>query len=221
MTPLPVQPSLILSGGFIALSITVVVLLASAIKSRKLCVSGFVLIALFGIISATGYLSDFSGTPPRIALFFILITIGTIILAFSNVGRKLSDLSINFLIGFQAFRIPVETLIHRATVEGVAPPQMSWDGMNFDILSGLSALVLFPFASKLPRWSIMLWNSISLGLLLWIVGVAILSFPSSFQQLKPDNIWVAHFPFIWLPTVAVTSALLMHIVVFRKLLRNK
>ena len=90
--------------------------------------------------------------------------------------------------------------------------------MNLDILSGISALVLFRFASHLPRWSILLWNSIALFLLVWVVGVAALSFPSAFQQLKPDNIWVAWFPFIWLPTIAVTAAFMGHLAVFRKLL---
>lgn len=50
-----------------------------------------------------------------------------------------------------------------------------------------------------------------------VVIVAILSIPSPFQQLKPDNIWVAYFPFVWLPTAAVVAALLGHLVLFRKL----
>ena len=125
---------------------------------------------------------------------------------------------LSFLIGFQAFRIPIELLIHRAVAEGIAPLQMTWNGMNWDILSGISALLLFPFANKIPRWGLLVWNTLALALLLWIVGVAVLSFPGAFQRLRPDNIWVAYFPFVWLPTVAVTSALLGHVVLFRKLL---
>ena len=35
-------------------------------------------------------------------------------------------------------------------------------------------------------------------------------------RLKPDNTWVTHFPFIWLPTIAVTSALIGHIAAYRR-----
>ena len=75
-----------------------------------------------------------------------------------------------------------------------------------------------PFANRLPTWAILIWNTVALGLLLWVVGVAVLSFPTEMQQLKPDNIWVAHFPFIWLPTVAVSVAFLGHLIVYRKAL---
>jgi hypothetical protein len=56
-----------------------------------------------------------------------------------------------------------------------------------------------------------------LALLLWVVGVAALSFPTRFQLLRPDNTWVAYFPYVWLPSILVTTALLGHVVVFRKL----
>ena len=79
-------------------------------------------------------------------------------------------------------------------------------------------MLLFPFARKIPPWGILTWNTLALALLLWTVGVAVLSFPGALQRLKPDNVWVAYFPFIWLPTVAVTSALLGHIALFRRLL---
>lgn len=96
--------------------------------------------------------------------------------------------------------------------------QMTGPGLNLDILSGISALLLFPFARRIPRWGILVWNTLALGLLLWIVGVAILSLPGAFQRLNPDNVWIAYFPFIWLPTLAVTAALLGHIALFRRFL---
>jgi len=35
--------------------------------------------------------------------------------------------------------------------------------------------------------------------------------------MEPSNTWVAFFPYVWLPSILVTAALLGHIVVFRKL----
>ena len=193
---------------------------ALVLKSRGLLLAGVAWLAITGIIAETGLLSDFSSMPPKIVLLLVPTFAATIALAFSKFGERLSLLPLTFLVGYQAFRVPVELLIHRAVQEGVAPPQMTWNGINFDIFSGITALLLFPFVRRIPNWGILIWNTLALCLLLWIVGVAALSFPTAFQRLEPGNIWVAHFPFVWLPTVAVTSALIGHLAVYRKLLRN-
>jgi hypothetical protein len=98
---------------------------------------------------------------------------------------------------------------------------MTWSGMNFDILTGVTALILAPVASRIPRALVLTWNTVGLGLLLWVVLVASLSFPTAFQVFHPDNTWVARFPYVWLPSVLVTAALLGHVVVFRKLLKTR
>ncbi len=221
MTPLPAQPGLILQGGFAALAFLLIAMFAFALKSRWVFLAGIAWLAITGFIAKTGLLSDFSSMPPKIGLLLAPTFAATVALAFSKFGERLSLLPLTFLIGFQAFRILVELLIHRAVQEGVAPPQMTWDGINLDILSGITALLLIPFAKRIPNWGILVWNTLALCLLLWIVGVALLSFPTAFQRLEPDNIWVAHFPFVWLPTVAVTSALIGHLAVYRKLLSKK
>ena len=61
-----------------------------------------------------------------------------------------------------------------------------------------------------------------LGLLFNVVTVAILSFPFPFRVFmnEPSNIWVTHFPYIWLPTIMVAAAFLGHLTIFRKLLTN-
>lgn len=139
-------------------------------------------------------------------------------MAFWKIGDRFRDMPLVWLVGFQAFRLPLELMIYRAVEEGVAPPQFTWTGMNYDVLVGIFSLCLIPFVSKLPKWPIWLWNLIGLGLLLNVVTVAIISTPGPMQFLKPDNVWIAYFPFIWLPTVCVMAALFGHIVVTRKLL---
>ncbi|QDT95577.1 hypothetical protein [Gimesia aquarii] len=221
MEPLPAQPSLILQVGFIVLSILLVAMFAIALRSRWVFGIGIVWLVFTGIIGSSGLLSVFDSTPPRILLLLFPTFAATIVLGLSKWGKHLSLLPLSLLVGYQAFRIPVEILIHLAAEEGVAPPQMSWDGINLDVLSGASALLLFPFVKQIPKWGILLWNTLALCLLIWIVGVAVLSFPSAFQRLKPNNIWVTYFPFVWLPTIAVPAALIGHIAVYRKLLSRK
>ena len=121
------------------------------------------------------------------------------------------------LIAAQSFRILIEFLIHTASTIGLAPIQMTWDGYNFDIVTGVTALALAPFARVVPARLVFIWNCLGLGLLIWVVGIAVVSFPTPFQLLRPDNIWVTSFPYVWLPTVLVTAALLGHIIIFRKL----
>ena len=216
MMPLPEPPSGLLQGGFIVLGIFVVVMFPLALRSWRFGVGGAIWLVATGAIGSSGWLADFSSTPPRIVLLFVPAFIVTAGLVYSKFGDRLVALPLAFLIGFQAFRIPVELLIHLAFKEGVAPEQMTWSGLNLDVLTGISALIVVPFLRKIPRWGILLWNSVGLFLLIWVVSVAVLSMPTSFQRLEPDNIWVAYFPFIWLPMIAVTAALAGHLAVFRK-----
>lgn len=201
------------------MAVFLVVIFAFVQKSWVVLLAGAAWLLLTAGLARAGVLADFSTVPPRIGLLLFPALLFTVFLGFSSFGDRLSLLPLSFLIGFQAFRIPIELLIHRAVAEGIAPQQMTWNGMNWDILSGISALLLFPFANRIPRWGLLAWNTLALALLLWIVGVAVLSFPGAFQRLKPDNVWVAYFPFVWLPAVAVTSALLGHVVLYRRLLR--
>lgn len=217
MRSLPADPGFWLVFGFIALSLGMIVGFGVAARSKLVAAVGLVWAGLTGLLGYSGWFSDFSGLPPRIMLIFLPTIAGVAYLAFSRYGKRLSHFSLTFLVGFQSFRILVEILIHRAAETGVAPVQMTWTGMNFDIVTGITALLLMPFAAKLPKWMLHIWNFMGFGLLTLVVTVAILSMPTPFQQLQPDNVWVAYFPFIWLPTILVAFALLGHLVLFRKL----
>ena len=104
----------------------------------------------------------------------------------------------------------------------VAHPTMTWTGTNFDILPGLSALLLCPFADRLKPRSLQAWNVAMAVVLVFTVVTAILAGPTPFRQIggEPPNVFVARFPFVWLPGVLVTSAWLGHIVLFRRLRRS-
>ena len=173
-----------------------------------------------GLVTYLGFINNFEALPPRIFLLFIP-TIALVVWISLYVSRDcLTSIPYGILIGAQSFRIIVELLIHQAVIEGVAPPQLTWSGMNYDIVTGVVALILAPFANNAPRWILYLFNVVGLWLLLQVVTVAILSFPTPFQVLEPRNVWVVHFPFIWLPIVLVSFALMGHLVLFAKLARE-
>ncbi|MAI78290.1 MAG: hypothetical protein CL917_05070 [Deltaproteobacteria bacterium] len=185
--------------------------------------AGFTL-ALWLILTAglagSGFLDQWN--PPRMLLLFASILIFLLWSARQPWTQRLGDLSLKWLVGFQAFRIAVEVMLHEAVLEGLANPTITWTGTNFDILPGISALLLCPFANKLKPQNLQVWNVAMAIILVFTVVTAILAAPTPFRQIggTPANIFFARFPFVWLPGVLVTSAWLGHIVLFRRLRRN-
>lgn len=64
-----------------------------------------------------------------------------------------------------------------------------------------------------------MWNLLSLGLLINIVTIALLSIPTPFRVFmnEPANTLVAHFPFILLPGMLVPLAYGLHFLSMRQL----
>jgi hypothetical protein len=144
--------------------------------------------------------------------------------AFSRSGwRLVNGLSLASLVGFQVFRVPVELILFWLARDGVVPVQMTFEGLNFDILSGISAPVVawLITTERLSTKGILLWNLVGLGLLINIVIIAILSTPVSFRVFlnEPANTFITHAPYVWLPVFLVQAALCGHLLVFRRLWR--
>lgn len=221
MQSLPAYPSLELQAWFIILAIAVVFVVTWAARSIQLLGFASAWLLLTGALASIGWFADFSAFPPRAPLLLGGTIVLLALVSVSSPGKRLAELPIEWLIGFQSFRVLVEIAIHQAVVEGVAPVQLSWDGLNFDIVTGVSALVMMPLAKYCPRWLLLAWNKMGLMLVLSVVVVAVLSLPTPIQMLRPDNVWIAIFPFVWLPSILVFAALLGHIVLYRKLSRMR
>lgn len=181
--------------------------------------------ALISILAWTQFFANFSSVPPR---FFVvlLIPLSTAILLslFSGtLAEILRQIPPQRLIYIQSFRILVEVLIWLLFIQELLPIQMTFEGMNFDVLTGLTA----PFVAYLcfqkkawPKWVAIAWNIMGLILVFTIVTIAILSFPTPFRYFmnEPANRIVAQFPFVWLPGILVTVAYSMHFFSLKQLL---
>jgi len=148
------------------------------------------------------------------------IAVATIALGLSPYGRRLvTHLPLQVLIGFSAFRLPLELVMHRAAAEGVMPAVMSYSGRNFDLVTGATAafIAMGYWRRTVPTWVALGWNLVGFALLVNVVTIAILATPlfDRFPDQVP-NIWVTYVPFVWLPTVLVPLALLSHLLVLRK-----
>ena len=82
------------------------------------------------------------GSPTMVVVFALLIVL-SVGLGLSPVGRRLAaGLPLAVLVGVQGFRLPLELLMHRAYEEGLMPEVMSYTGLNFDIVTGITALIV-------------------------------------------------------------------------------
>jgi hypothetical protein len=177
-------------------------------------------LTITGLAASTGRLA-FGPMPPPLLILFVVMVVGVVSLSVSRVGRDLAlGLPLAFLVGVQTFRLPLELLMHRAWEEGVMPAQMSYSGLNFDIVTGATAPIV---AVLLARGVISLrvvgvWNWMGTLLLVNIIVISILSTPTfGAFDAEPPNVWVTQAPFVWLPGVMVMTAILGHLCIFRRL----
>lgn len=227
-SPLTAEPSLVLELGFVALVAVMSCLLLVAVRrastprdAKLFALAMFGTLAVSGALALQGALA-FGPLPPPLVVMVFVITVAVLWLWRSRLGGLLArDMPLIGLVGFQAFRIPVELLLHRAYEDGVMPVQMSYFGFNFDVVTGVSAVVLFFFMLErdVPRWALWVWNWVGLALLLNVVTIAIVSMPTPLQVFfnDPPNVWVTLFPFVWLPAFLVPTALIGHLLLFRRL----
>ena len=183
-------------------------------------------IAMPALLASRGLLDRYAPFPAPGFVLIGLLTIGTVILAFSPVGARLAaGIPLAGLVGYQVFRVPLEWVLHELYSEAVIPVQMTYAGRNFDIVTGLlaAALALLLRAGRCPLWLVAAWNIIGLGLLVNVVTIAILSTPAPFRYFMNDpvNLLPSTFPYVWLPTFLVQAALFGHLVVFRALSQPK
>ena len=121
----------------------------------------------------------------------------------------------------QGFRIVVEILLWMLLLENLLPVQMTFEGYNFDVLAGLSGVIMgWLYAKgKASITSVTIWNFAGLALLLNIVTIALLSTPLPIRVFmnEPANTIVTLFPIIWLPSMLVPLAYGLHIMSLKQM----
>jgi hypothetical protein len=180
--------------------------------------------AVTWIAASSGVLRRWDATPPPFALLVLGVVLVSVLIASGRYGRRLAHgLPLWVLIGVQGFRLPLELAMHAMSERGVMPAQMSYSGRNFDIVTGVTALIVAALlrARSAGRGLVLAWNVLGLALLLNVVTVAILSTPR-FRYFGDDalNVFVTYPPFVWLPAVMVVAALAGHLLVFRASFKN-
>lgn len=153
----------------------------------------------------------FFGSVAGVSLFVGLSPLG---------GRLAAGVPLSALIGFQAFRLPLELVLHSWAAQGTIPGTMTWTGSNWDIVSGVVALAAFPFSHR-HRGVAWIANVVGLALLFNVMRVALFSSPVPFGwHLERPLLLALHLPYALIGPVCVGGALIGHIVLTRALLRR-
>jgi hypothetical protein len=121
----------------------------------------------------------------------------------------------------QSFRIVVELALWMAVREGALPVQLSFEGLNFDVVTGLLALPVGYYCyvkRSAPSWVVVAYNILGLLLLVNVLVIAVLSFPTPLRVFhnEPSGALLAYFPYIYLPGLLVPLAYTLHIFSLRQ-----
>ena len=220
-SPLSQAVFLVIVAGVIAAFLTGVGVAYGADPPRARRVTG---LAALGLTAWLGLvvLAVGSGWLARLPMggfpaFFGAVLAVSAAVALSPLGGRLALLPLGALVAFQAFRLPLELVLHNWAAHGTIPETMTWSGQNWDIVSGVVALAAAPWAG---RRRALAWtaNLVGAGLLLNVMRVAVMSAPVPFAWgVTPPLLLAWYLPYALIGPVAVGGALAGHIILTRAL----
>lgn len=170
-----------------------------------------------------GFFEDFDFLPPKVLVSILPPVFLTIYLVCSKQFWKiLKVIPLVKLVRVQAFRIPMEIMLWLGYLGGFVPFQMTFEGFNYDIVVGITALIAANvfFGKRFYKLQGIIWNIFGILLLATIVFIAAVSTPSPFRIFnnEPANTFISQVPFIWVTGIIVPFALAMHLFSLRQLL---
>ncbi len=197
-------------------------------RSTKIILALLVWSIIQSAIAYSGfYASNLDALPPRI-IFAFLLAFGFIFwFAFSKKGIAISDTwNLQYMTLTSIIRVPVEIMLLLLATSGAVSYLQTFEGWNFDILSGITAPLIAYFGFKggtINKKLLLPWNIICLLLLCTIITISILAAPFPLQQLsfEQPNRAILYFPFCLLPMLIVPIVFCFHLVSIRRLLKMK
>ena len=212
------------SGAIALITFLTAFFLYKATRSRIIIGISIMLLLVQTVLGLKGFYQNTSSYPPPLPLLIGPGLLGIIILFVTRGGRELIDsFDQKWMTWLSVIRVPVEFVLLTLFIYKQVPQVMTFEGRNFDILSGLSAPFIAYFGytkRKISKPALLIWNFVCLGLLLNVVIHAVLAVPGPLQRIAFDqpNVAVLYFPFVWLPGFVVPVVLFTHLVNIKQLL---
>lgn len=211
---------------FIVTTALSIILFAQATPSRNFTMV-FLLSwgLLMGVIANSGFFLDTSARPPRILFMMVPVLVVLSVFFISKKGRGIIDqMNLRALTLVHVVRIPVEIILMLLAIYKTIPQLLTYEGRNFDIIMGLTALpmVWLIFRKGVNRKFLLWWNVAGVILLLNVVIHGVLSLPLPFQVFGFDqpNVAMLHAPYNLLPGVIVPVVMFSHLASIRLLLKK-
>jgi hypothetical protein len=189
--------------------------------------SAFLLIALTliliqSLVTQTGFYAT-PGQPLRFLLLLPPPLAAAIGFSRTNKGRSFfATIDLATLTLLHLIRIPVELVLFWLSLHHAVPKNMTFEGMNFDILMGFTApfIYYFGFVRKtlLTRW-IIAWNWMGIALLSIVVSIAVRTSITPSQPHSPLALLL--FPWTLLPGFMVPTVFFTHYITLRGLKAKK
>jgi hypothetical protein len=230
-----VRPSLISTIAFLAIVVVVALAFPAAVwlgtlrtsgagparrSALRACGATLAVLAVSAGLAESGALALPHGL--GVIAYIVVCNVGATVLAFSALGQRMAQsIPLYALVGFHVFRLPLELVLHQWYMEGVLPVQMTYAGHNFDIVTGLLALLMSPlmYYGKLSRRAAWFFNLVGAALLANVASIAVRSSPVPLRSYlnEPPVLLALHAPFTWIVPVCVSGALFGHLITFRRL----
>ena len=173
-------------------------------------------ISFVGVLAYLGFFENFKTLPPLIALaMFSPIILSLLLLRSEKFTTILLHTPMSWLVYIQSFRIVMELILWMVYRAGFFPFQMTFEGWNYDIIVGLTAIsagMVFFRKNRIRPYEVIIWNVFGILLLVTIVVITTLSTPSPIRIFtnEPSSAMIGYIPFIWLPGFVVPFAFAMH-----------
>ena len=210
----------------LATLVTIYVFYRASQRNNKMLLFIFIWLVLQSVIALSGFFTTTNNLPPRFVLLLIVPAVSIIAIVSSRRGRAFADVfNVRQLTALHSVRIAIELVLYWLFLYKGMPKLMTFEGRNLDLLSGLTAPLIYYFGFvtlRIATKTIVFWNFACLFILLFTVGNAVLSAPTPFQQFAFDQpaVAVLHFPFVWLPGIIVPVVIFSHIAAIRILLKK-
>lgn len=164
--------------------------------------------------------------PPRFALVIMPVILAIVI---GFIRSKSSDINsqrnLTYSTAVHFVRFPVEIVLFQLYSYQLLPKMMTFSGLNFDILAGITAPIMaFLFAKGfVGRRVLLTWNILGLILILFVFGMGILTAELPFQQFafEQPNRGMVYAPYVLLPATIVPIVIWTHLMDIRYLLHSK
>jgi FtsH-binding integral membrane protein len=191
-------------------------------RAASLTMGAFALWLLYASALAHKGMLLSDNPPPRMILLLVPLVLFIVWMSRGKAPLALArNVPLRVLVGLQSFRIGVEIFLDGLWKAGTLPQGMTWSGHNYDIVTGITAALLWLFWDRIPRVTVVsqIWNWLGLALVTQVAVTGVLSVPGPQQLINKEtpNIAVVTFPYVLVAALFVVSAVALHILSLRKI----